>query len=169
MPRREKGAPMQFKNILVPFDESEHAQAALRLAIDLAGDDSDAVINIVTIVSSDIMPPSMISPTGVLGETPIDYGSYETLLTSMAERADRELHDSLAGLLGKDMDTIKARIAIETRLAPSPVDGITSYAADHRCDLIIMGRRGLGALRGMLGSVSYGVLRSSDIPVLTVK
>lgn len=120
MPRREKGAPMQFKNILVPFDESEHAQAALHLAIDLAGDDSDAAINIVTIVSSDIMPPSMISPTGMLGEAPIDYGSYETLLTSMVERADRELHDSLAGLLGKDMDSIKARLAIETRLAPSP-------------------------------------------------
>ena len=32
-----------------------------------------------------------------------------------------------------------------------------------------MGRRGLGALRGMLGSVSYGVLHSAEMPVLTVK
>ena len=32
-----------------------------------------------------------------------------------------------------------------------------------------MGRRGLGALRGMLGSVSYAVLRNADMPVLTVK
>ena len=32
-----------------------------------------------------------------------------------------------------------------------------------------LGRRGLGALRGMLGSVSFGVLRSVDVPVLTVK
>ena len=31
------------------------------------------------------------------------------------------------------------------------------------------GRRGLGALRGMLGSVSYGVLHSAEMPVLTVK
>lgn len=160
---------MLFKNVLVPFDESEHAQAALHLAIDFVGDDPTATIHIVAVVSNDIMPPSMISAAGAFGEAPIDYTSYESLLTSIAERSDRELRDSIGSILGKDLDAIKAKVVIDTRLAPSPVDGITNYAADHRCDLIIMGRRGLGALRGMLGSVSYGVLRSSEIPVLTVK
>ena len=36
-------------------------------------------------------------------------------------------------------------------------------------DLVVMGRRGLGALRGMLGSVDFGVLRSVEVPILTVK
>ena len=58
---------------------------------------------------------------------------------------------------------------MEAQLSPSPVDGISAYASEHDCDLIVMGRRGLGALRGMLGSVSYGVLRTAEIPVLTVK
>lgn len=160
---------MVFSNILVPFDDSEHAHAALHLAIDLVGSDPWATIHIVTVTSNDIMPPSMLTATGAFGEAPIDYASYETLLTSIAERSDRELHDNVAAILGKDIDVVKAKLVIDTRLAPSPVDGITCYAADHRCDLIIMGRRGLGALRGMLGSVSYGVLRSSEIPVLTVK
>ena len=48
---------MLFKNVLVPFDESEHAQAALHLAIDFVGDDPTATIHIVTVVSNDIMPP----------------------------------------------------------------------------------------------------------------
>ena len=36
-------------------------------------------------------------------------------------------------------------------------------------DCIVMGRRGLGAIRGAIGSVSYSVLRSVDLPVLIVK
>lgn len=47
---------MLFKNVLVPYDESEHAAAALHLAIDLVGDDPEATIRVVTVVSNDIMP-----------------------------------------------------------------------------------------------------------------
>ena len=66
-----------------------------------------------------------------------------------------------------DIDTSK--IQIEAVAHPSPVHGIIDYADEHDCDIIVMGRRGLGAVRGLLGSVSYGVLRSIDIPVMTVK
>lgn len=160
---------MLFKNVLVPYDESEHAAAALHLAIDLVGDDPEATIRVVTVVSNDIMPPSALSAAVAFDTSPVSYENYEALLSHIAERSDRELHDDVAGLLGKDMQGIHAKLVIETRLSGSPVEGITNYAMDHRCDLIVMGRRGLGALRGMLGSVSYGVLRSADIPVLTVK
>ena len=59
--------------------------------------------------------------------------------------------------------------AIAAVNAPSPVDGINDFAKEHGCDLIVMGSRGLDVLRGMLGSVSYGVLRSAEIPVLVAK
>lgn len=32
-----------------------------------------------------------------------------------------------------------------------------------------MGSRGLGAIRGVIGSVSYAVLRESTIPILVIK
>ena len=50
-----------------------------------------------------------------------------------------------------------------------PGGQIVTYAIDNLCDLIVMGSRGLGALRGILGSVSSYVLRNADVPVLIVK
>lgn len=160
---------MLFKNVLVPFDESDHARAALHMAMDIVGDDPAATIHVIMVVSSDIMPPSMLSAPNAFGDTFMDYQNYDAMLTSIAKRTNQELHDSVAGILGKDAEALAAKLIVEAQLAPSPVDGITSYASEHGCDLIVMGRRGLGTLRGMLGSVSYGVLRTSEIPVLTVK
>ena len=100
---------MLFKNVLVPFDESEHAQAALHLAIDLVGDDPGATIHVVTVVSNDIMPPSMISASGAFGEAPVDYSTYESFLSAIAERSDHDLHDSIDSLLGTQDAPGKAR------------------------------------------------------------
>ncbi len=160
---------MLFKNVLVPFDESDHARAALHMTIDMVGDDPAATIHVIMVVSSDIMPPSMLSAPNAFGDTFMDYQNYDAMLASIAKRTNQELHDSVVGILGKDAEALAAKLVVKAQLAPSPVDGITSYASEHGCDLIVMGRRGLGALRGMLGSVSYGVLRTSEIPVLTVK
>ena len=46
---------------------------------------------------------------------------------------------------------------------------ILNYAYDRECDLIVMGCRGLNAVLGMMGSVSYAVLRSAECPVFIVK
>ena len=160
---------MLFKNVLVPYDDSEHAKAALHLAIDLVGSDPDASIHVMMVVSNDIMPPSMVSSQMAFGDALVDFEGYEQMLEVMAKRSDAELRENIARVLGAGMDDIAADLIMEVQLSPSPVDGISTYASDRECDLIVMGRRGLGALRGMLGSVSYGVLRSADVPVLTVK
>ncbi len=51
----------------------------------------------------------------------------------------------------------------------NPRDVICQYAADNDIDCIVMGRRGGGSIRATLGSVSTGVLRGTDLPVLVVK
>ena len=51
-----------------------------------------------------------------------------------------------------------------------PVEAICTEAVDGKYDLVVLGRRGLAeAKRGLLGSVSEGVLRSSPCAVLMVK
>ena len=48
----------------------------------------------------------------------------------------------------------------------SPADLIVNCAKDEGCDLIIMGSRGQGGVKGFLGSVSYAVTKESPMTVL---
>lgn len=51
-----------------------------------------------------------------------------------------------------------------------PAETIIKYVNEHPIDTIVMGSRGMGALRGMvLGSVSYKVLGNVHVPVTIVK
>lgn len=50
-----------------------------------------------------------------------------------------------------------------------PAQGIVDAAQRHGCDVIVMGARGVGGLRGaLLGSVSGSVLERSPMPVTLV-
>ena len=51
----------------------------------------------------------------------------------------------------------------------SPADLLLKCAQDEGCDLIVMGSRGQGGVKGFLGSVSYAVVQGSPIAVLIAK
>ncbi len=51
----------------------------------------------------------------------------------------------------------------------SPADLIVGCAKREGCDLIIMGSRGKGGVKGFLGSVSYAVTKESPVTVLIAK
>lgn len=158
---------MFFKKVLVPYDESEHAKSALHIALGMVGDDPEASVSVVAVVSVGALP------------TPLFDGSAFEALDADAG-ADDDRDDIMGALLHRvrtDMqqviegarDNACCQVSSTAIIASSPVEGIAEYVENHDIDLVVMGRRGLGALRGMLGSVSYGVLRSVDVPVLTVK
>lgn len=51
-----------------------------------------------------------------------------------------------------------------------PGDEIAACAAEHGCDLIVMGTRGMGAVAGLLlGSVATKVVQVTQVPVTLVK
>ena len=87
------------------------------------------------------------------------------LFESVVEEANKKLHEHIDALL----KGLMSRIIIEMLEETVPAEQIVTYANEHSCDLIVMGSRGLGALRGMLGSVSSYVLRHAEMPVLIVK
>jgi nucleotide-binding universal stress UspA family protein len=65
----------------------------------------------------------------------------------------------------------RAKIPFEMRmLVGSEADSIVKLARAKRCDQIVMGMRGLGAVaRVVLGSVSMKTLQLADAPITLVK
>ena len=157
---------MSFKKILVPFDGSEHARAALEVAKEFLTD-PQAEIHIISVVPIAAMPPALnmrSDPFAGSAASFIDYDEYSNLINDALENAKNELEETLAALIN-----MPGRVVVEAVPNESIARGITAYSTEHQCDVIVMGRRGLGAIRGMLGSVSFAVLREADIPVMTVK
>lgn len=158
---------MKYRRILVPFDGSDHAQGAFTTARSLAMQSDETEIFVVNVVPMALASSlSSGDPITSGASAFIDQEGYTAMVDAALENIKKEIDDVVDPLL----DGLPAeRVHTDVVTYPSAVSGITEYASNHDCDLIVMGRRGLGGIRGVLGSVSYGVLRVVDIPVLTVK
>ena len=143
---------MNYHHILVAYDGSEAAEKALKQAIHLVGNASG---NRITVAY--VRYRSMIAVEGLAWAVPGDY-----------EERLRQYEDTM---LEKAAAAI-AHIAYASTviLTGSPAAALLEYADTHACDLIVMGSRGLGAIKEwMLGSVSHHVVQQSKVPVLIVK
>ncbi|MBO9600620.1 MAG: universal stress protein [Cohnella sp.] len=143
---------MNYHHILVAYDGSEAAEKALKHAIHLAGNNPD---NRLTVAYVRNRPKMTVE--GIAWAVPNDYEErlrqYENNMLAMA--ADKTAH---------------IRNASTVVLTGIPAAALLEYADKHRCDLIVMGSRGLGAFKEwMLGSVSHHVVQQSKVPVLIVK
>jgi nucleotide-binding universal stress UspA family protein len=140
-----------FRRLLVAFDGSSHARAALAEAIELA----QAHHGRLTVMT--VVPESSLW-LGVAVEVPSNLGG----LDASNEREYQTMLDRAVQTVPADVPVTK----LLTRGAAAA--SIVAEAADH--DVIVMGSRGRGDLRSLLlGSVSHAVLHSSPIPVLVIR
>ncbi|MDO4183010.1 MAG: universal stress protein [Coriobacteriia bacterium] len=145
---------MEIKKIMVPYDGSESALNAMEYALYLR-EALNATVDVVSVV-----PPKGIE-AGV-GEL----AAYENALNDLAAGTEELLKEHLVTAFDTD---ILQKVNAQAVVDKATVEGIRRYVGENDVDLVIMGRRGVGALRAVLGSVSTAVLRELDIPVLTVK
>ena len=138
-----------LKKILVPIDGSDHAEKALTYALELA-ETCDADVEVLTVVPEVVSTPDWMR----------DYTE------KMRENGEEVLSKAL-----KKADEEKPGIRVSKRLEEGFADlKILEVADEGGFDIIIMGSRGLGAVkRFLLGSVSNKVVNQSEIPVLIVK
>ena len=153
---------MGFKNILVPYDNSEHANNALKEAINMANENPEAKIHVVEVVAppQDLVYSSINQTVSVVAK-----GDFAKVVEERNAEQDKELQDTIADVV----EGFPGALTAEVVFGVYTIETIIETAKHYDCDLIVMGSRGLGAIRGAIGSVSYGVLRSAEIPVLVVK
>ena len=156
---------MLYDNIMVPYDGSESAQAALAEAVRYAREDPGAALRIVQIVDTEQLVIEKLEKEGRNTTDELSSVLLHAHYDEVLAEADAALHRQIDGLLKGLMNEITVELLDET----VPGEQIVAFADEHSCDLIVMGSRGLGALRGILGSVSSHVLREAAVPVLIVK
>lgn len=154
---------MKYKNILVPYDRSESAKHALATALAFANETEGAKVTVFFAAPV----PEFESSQFMIAERMAG-----TVRMSNDEFAhmQKEYLNYERGLLVEDLGDIMNLDTVEVAMGQGkPSKAILDYAADHKVDLIVMGCRGLNAVAGMLGSVSYAVLRNAECPVLIEK
>jgi nucleotide-binding universal stress UspA family protein len=135
-----------YGRILVAYDGSADAAAALEHAVRLARD-QNARLTLLTVVPPPHQPATMSAPA-----TP-------DLLACFFE-AQRSGAASVPSDIGLTTQLLRG----------DPAETILGAVRNGEHDLIVMGSSGHGRLhRALLGSVSYRVLHDSPVPVLLIR
>ena len=142
-----------FRDLLVAFDGSSHAQRALAEARDLAQANAGR-LTVMTVVPE---PSTWALSSG--------YGAAVNLDALMGE-----VELEYQTMLDSALDTMADDVPVNKILARGPAGpSIVAEARANDHDLIVMGSRGRGELRSLLlGSVSHHVLQASRVPILVV-
>lgn len=143
-----------LQKIVVPFDFSDHAQHALKTALDLAViEKSD--LHLVYIIENDVHPA--LYTWGV--KTIFD------VIPDIEKKAKARM-DEVIGKLKSGVD-VKIEKHIGTGM---PHKELAKYIKSSKADLVIIATEGLVGLdRFLLGSTTEKIIRSVPKPILTLK
>ena len=142
-----------FHKIMVPFDGSANAEAALRKAVDLAAL-TGAEILILTVYRHHSMLEASFSMV-----RPADPGNMDDTMRDHA----REVADH-AKRIALEAGAREVRAFIK---AGQPARTIVAWAREKEVDLVVLSSRGMGSVEGyLLGSVSHKVTALAECPVL---
>ena len=174
-----------FKNILVATDGSDHARTAISVASRLAAQE-DAQLELVHVQMTGEVPPAlqrmvtvehMVNPS--TRSQPSAPNIPANIATTMAETiGNTEYHQKIAEAVGReiletgeklarDSGATKVKTSIESG---DPAQAILKAAERNHADLIVVGSRGFGNIKGLvLGSVSDKVAKKAPCNCITVK
>lgn len=138
-----------YDHILLPTDGSDKMTTVVDHAVSLA-ETHDAELHALYVVN-----------TASLSDLPMD-SSWE----GISQALKREGEHALSQVQERASD-----VELTTQMVDgSPAREIIQYATEADCDIIVMGTHGRSGFdRLLLGSVAERVVRSSEVPVLTIR
>ena len=140
-----------YNRILVAFDGSKMSEKALKSALQIAKERFSKV-GVIHVEKNVMISENMTTD------------SIDEIYTKIKGEVDDLFHQAQSLADAEDLE-------IETHyVMGDPAVQIVKTAEKSNYQLIIMGSRGLGAIKGLvMGSVSYKVLQLSHCPVLIIK
>ena len=154
--RRRLEMSISATRILLATDGSEEAELAARTAIDLAGK-TGSELHVVHVL---VLPPEIL-------DHPLSFDlSFDTGVWEELERRGRARLDELVGRL----EASGGEVAGAHFRVGGPAAEIVAQAEELGAGTIVLGSRGLGAMRrALMGGVSDSVVRHAPCPVLVVR
>jgi nucleotide-binding universal stress UspA family protein len=148
---------MAWKTILVPHDFSASADHAMAIALSEA-----RVHGAVIVLLHAIDLPLQLGPDAVI--VPPETGTPISVKQYAIQSAENHLQ-GIVEQLAKDGAVASYAVAVG-----APVEEINRAVDEHRVDLIVMGTHGRTGIRHLMaGSVTERVVRTSKVPVLTIR
>lgn len=142
------------RHIFVPFDGSTFSTRAFEFALDLASKYGSS-ITVGTVMSSSFFDSSFL-----------DSQEPNRKIVDKERLAVMEKHfEKIRSISKKFSIPIKTEVFVSSSVS----DSLITYANSNKVDLIVMGTRGKGDNRLMMGSVSIGVSQKATAPVLLIK
>ena len=147
-----------WKTIVVPHDFSASANHAAAIARDQAKLHRGTILLLHVVELPPHFGPDTTLVMDPASDTPIGIREYAV------RSASKHLDDLVARLVQDGVEvTPFVRVG-------SPVDEINRLVGEQRADVIVMGTHGRTGLRHLVaGSVAERVVRTSEVPVMTIR
>lgn len=145
-----------MKKILIPTDLSPNANNAIRYAINFCKN-----------FQAELVFLHATHPILDLPDTSLEF--YNPILFQDEKEQLNQVSSSLKHVFAEErIELDKIKYSIELRVGFA-ADEIVHVAKEFNCDLIIMGTQGASGLSKLfLGSITYSVIKQTEIPVLAI-
>jgi nucleotide-binding universal stress UspA family protein len=148
---------IMYKKVLVPLDGSELAECALNHVKSLFKDGSVGTVILLNIVKVDI--------TWVQADDGHKHLEINKIREEVLKSSQKYLANVESRLTSEGM-----KVKIESLEANRPAHAIIEYAQQNEINMIVIATHGYTGMKGMMmGSVAFGVLHQSHVPVLLIR